>query len=95
MDEKLLRFFKKIGYNNAIAFEDATFLNMEIDNKKKQWTINIKAPEVININSVMTLKNICKDGIDDVKKIDIHIYYDHIESDAVLEYFLYFLLCFL
>lgn len=91
MDEKLLRFFKKIGFNDAIAFENASLRDMEINRKEKTWLINIKSTEVININSVMNLKKLCKDGIDDVKRIDIKLFYDEIDNESVLEYFIYFI----
>ena len=89
MDEKLLRFFKKIGYNDAIAFESASLRDMEINRKEHSWLININAKEIININSLMNLKKLCKDGIDDVKRIDIRIFYEELKPEDVLEYFLY------
>lgn len=91
MDEKLLRFFKKIGYNDAIAFESASLRDMEINRKEHSWLININAKEIININSLMNLKKLCKDGIDDVKRIDIRIFYEELKAEDVLEYFLYFI----
>lgn len=91
MDEKLLRFFKKIGYNDAIAFENASLRDMIINRKEHSWLININATEIININSVMNLKKLCKDGIDDVKKIEIRLFYETLSEEGVLEYFLYFI----
>ena len=91
MDEKLLRFFKLIGFNDIIAFEDASLKDMIINRKEHTWLLRINAKNIINVNSMINLKNLCKDGVDDVKKISIQMFYENMDSESVLEYFLYYI----
>ena len=53
MDDKLLRFFKKIGFNDIISFENASFESCIIHKKTNAWTIKISAPEIIPVSSMM------------------------------------------
>lgn len=91
MDDKLLRFFKKINFNDAISFENAKLDTMVINRKNNSWLIKIKADELINVNSVLKLKKLCADGIEDVKKIEIEISYETLDPESILEYFIHFL----
>ena len=43
MDEKLIRFFNKINYNDIAQFEDAKLVNMVINKKENTWLLNINA----------------------------------------------------
>lgn len=91
MDDKLLRFFKLVGYNDVIAFENAHLKDMVVNKKENTWTIRINADSIINLNSMLNLKKLCIDGIDDVKHIYIEVNYDNLDSDSILEYFIHFL----
>ena len=90
MDDKLLRFFKKIGFNDIVSFENASFVSCTIHKKTNTWTIKISAPEIIPLSSMMSLRKLCKDGLDDVNSIDIIITYENLNHELVLEYFNYF-----
>ena len=90
MDEKLLRFFKLVNYNDAIAFENASLKDMIVNTKDNSWTLRIIADNIININSIINLKKLCADGVDKVDKINIEISYNSLNPDDVLEYFIYF-----
>ena len=90
MDERLLKFFKKIGFNDVVSFEDAEFISCIIHKKENTWTINMSAPEIINRSSMMSLLKLCNEGVDDVKSIEIKIKYETYDPEMVLEYFNYF-----
>ena len=90
MDDKLLRFFKKIGFNDIVSFENASFDSCIIHKKTNTWTIKINAPEIIPVSSMMSLKKLCLEGLDDVNSIDIVIKYENLNPELVLEYFNYF-----
>ncbi len=90
MDEKLLRFFKLVNYNDAIAFENASLKDMIVNTKDNSWTLRIIADNIINISSIINLKKLCADGVDKVDKINIEISYNSLNPDDVLEYFIYF-----
>ncbi len=91
MDDKLLRFFKYINYNDVIAFENAHLQEIVVNTKTNTWTLKIHSKDLINYRSLLNLKNLCADGIDKVKKINIELTYDNINPDDVLEYFIYYI----
>ena len=47
MDEKLLRFFKLVNYNDAIAFENASLKDMIVNTKDNSWTLRIDRKSVV------------------------------------------------
>ena len=85
MDERLLRFFKLVNFNDIITFEDATLKEMVVNRRENTWTLRINAKNIIPIKAMINLKKLCADGVDDVKKINIEMYYENINSDDVLE----------
>ena len=91
MDEKLLRFFKKINFNDAIAFENCRLKECAINGKENTWTIRIIGDELVPVQSVTRLKTLCAEGLEDVNKIFIEIEYEHLDPELVLDYFLYYL----
>ena len=60
MDEKLLRFFKLVGYNDVIAFENAHLKDMVINKRENTWTLRINAKSIINLTSILNLKKLCR-----------------------------------
>lgn len=91
MDEKLLRFFKLVNFNDVIAFENATLKDMIVNRKENTWTLRITAKEIISVKAMINLTKLCADGVDDVKKIFIQMYYENMAPVDILEYFLYFI----
>ena len=77
MDERLLRFFKKINFNDVASFDECTLRECVINKKGNYWTLKIDANNIINVNSLSSLITLCKDGIEDVKKINIEMYYQN------------------
>lgn len=90
MDEKLLRFFKLVNYNDVLAFEQATLKDMVVNRKENTWTLRIIAKEIIPIQSMLQLRRLCADGAEDVKKIFIQMTYEELNPELVMEYFLYY-----
>lgn len=91
MDDKLLRFLKLINYSDVLAFENCRLKDMVINKKDNTWTLRIIGDDLVNVDSMVNLKHLCSDGVDNVKKIFIEMYYDHLSSDLVLDYFIYYL----
>lgn len=91
MDEKLLRFFKKIGFQDLESFDEASLDKCIVSKKNNSWKIVIKSDNVINIDSILKLKTLAKDGIDSVEKIDIIMKYNNITDNDILDYFIYLL----
>ncbi len=90
MDEKLLRFFKLINFNDVISFEDCHLKDMVVNRRDNTWTLRISSKEIIPIESMLRLKKLCSEGIDNVEKIYIQMFYEHLDEALVLDYFLYY-----
>ena len=90
MDERLLRFFKKISFNDVASFDECTLKECIVNKKDNYWTLKIFSPKIININSLLSLISLCKDGIEEVKKINIEMYYDNQDDLDILDYFMYY-----
>ena len=90
MDEKLLRFFKKINFNDVIAFEDTHLEDVVVNRKNSTWLLHLKSSKVVPLSSMLNLKRIASEGLDDVKKIMIDIVYENLDEEAIKEYFGYF-----
>ena len=91
MDDKLLRFFKKINFNDVASFDEVKLVNCVVNSKNNTWTINLESSEIVSITAMTNLKRLCLNGIDDVKHIYINIEYSNLASDLVLDYFIYYL----
>ena len=50
MDERLLRFFKKINFNDVSSFDEATLKECVVNKKESYWTLKINSANIININ---------------------------------------------
>ena len=90
MDERLLRFFKKINFNDIASFDECTLRECIVNKKDNYWTLKIDSINLVNINSLISLINLCKDGIEDVKKINIEMYYENEDDKDILDYYIYF-----
>ena len=90
MDEKLLRFFKKINFNDVESFDECKLKECSINKKDNTWTLKIESPNLVNVNSVIKLINLCRDGIDSVDHIYIQMIYESLNPNDVLEYYIYF-----
>ena len=91
MDDKLLRFFKKINFNDVASFDSVKLVNCVVNSKNNTWTINLSSNDIVPVHAMVNLKNLCLQGIDDVKQIFINIEYTNIDSEYVLDYFTYYL----
>lgn len=91
MDDKLLRFFKLVNFNDCLAFEDATLKDMVVNRKENTWTLRINAKDIVDLNAMLSLKRLCSDGVDDVKHIYIEMTYENLDSERIIEYFMHYL----
>lgn len=91
MDDKLVRFFNKIGYNYSDEFNNSVVTKVVVNKRKETWEVNIKSDSIISPDSIISLRNICKNGLEDVSEITIKMEYPNICDDDILVYFDYFL----
>jgi len=91
MDEKLLRFFNKIGYENREVFKNSKVLKVTINSIDETWNVYIENENCIDVNSAIELINISKKGIDEVKSINIIYSNKNVSDENVIEYFKFLL----
>ena len=91
MDDKLVRFFNKINFNNIDEFKNSKVTKVTINKSDITWTVYIENENCIDINSAIELINLCKKGIDGVNVINIKFTNVNITNDDIKEYFMYLL----
>ena len=91
MDDKLIRFFNKINFDDVDNFDGVKVSKVVINKQKESWIVYLQSDKVINPESMIKLINKAKDGIENVNMIDIKISYSNISDEDIIKYFKYFL----
>lgn len=90
MDNKLLRFFNEIKFDEAYfeQFKDAKIDKVEVNTKKKIWVIHISFLDLINVEVFELLCNQCK-TFEKVDKIYFKFKYEN-GDELLSKYFYYY-----
>ena len=91
MDNKLERFFNKIGFIYNDDFNNSKITKVVVNKIEESWTVYIYNKNCLNIDSAMGLINTAKKGIDSVSTIKIVYEYEEINDDDIKTYFRYLL----
>ena len=91
MDDKLVRFFNKIGFNEIDAFKDSSVVKVTINKLEETWNVYIENNNYVNIDSVINLINTSKKGIEGVKEINVTFINKSVTNEMIIEYFKYLL----
>ena len=91
MDNKLERFFNKIGFIYNDDFNNSKITKVVVNKIEESWIIYIYNKNCLNIDSAMDLINTAKKGIDSVSTIKIVYEYEEINDDDIKTYFRYLL----
>ena len=91
MDDKLIRFFNKINFDDVDNFDGVKVSKVVINKQKESWIVYLQSDKVINPESMIKLINKAKDGIENVNMIDIKISYSNISDEDIIKYSKYFL----
>lgn len=91
MDDKLVRFFNKIGFNELEEFKNSKVTKVTINKLEETWNVYIKSINPININSIINLITVAKNGISEVKEINIILENESVNNESIIEYFKYLL----
>jgi len=87
----LERFFKKINFTDTKKFEDTEVERVVVHKLDNTWTIYISNNTPLKVEDIMGLKNFCKKGFEDVKRVDIEISNKKYNDDDILSYLKYYL----
>ena len=87
MDNKLERFFNKIGFNEIDDFKNSKVIKVLVNKLEETWTVYIENNSYINPINTIKLINICDKGITGVSKINIVFNNNNIKDNDILEYF--------
>ena len=90
MENKLDRFFNKIGYTNE-DFNNSIIEKVIVNKLEESWTIHILNKEYIKPESLIELINTCKKGIEGVTTINIVFSNDNLSDEDIINYFKYLL----
>lgn len=90
MDDRLQRFFNKIHFNDTIPFENTKFIEMAIKENGNVWVLRLHAPDIIPVETMTKLVDMCSEGLNDVKQILIEMSYDNLNENTILDYFIYY-----
>jgi len=91
MDNKLIRFFNKIKYENIDAFKNSKVNKVTINTVDETWNVYIENEECINVKDAVELINVASLGIDEVKSINIFYINKNITNEIIIDYFKYLL----
>ena len=91
MDDKLIRFFNKINFDEIDDFEGVKVSKVVINKQKESWIVYLQSDKVVNPEAMIKLINKAKNGIENVNTIDIKTDYSNILDEDIIKYFKYFL----
>ena len=91
MDDKLVRFFNKINYENIEPFKDSKVIKVTINTSDDTWNVYIDNKSPVEVSSAVELKNLAKKGIDEVESIKIIYSNRSISDEDIISYFKYLL----
>ena len=85
------RFFKKINFTNSKPFENTDVKKVVIHKLESTCDIHIANKNPLDVNDLEKLKEACKGGFDDFKKVDILVENEHVSDQDILSYIKYYL----
>ena len=77
MDDKLIRFFNKINFDEVDDFEGVKVSKVVINKQKESWIVYLQSDKVVNPEAMIKLINKAKNGIENVNTIDIKTDYSN------------------
>ena len=85
MDDKLIRFFNKINFEEIDDFEGVKVSKVVINKQKESWIVYLQSDKVVNPEAMIKLINKAKNGIENVNTIDIKTDYSNmLDEDIIL-----------
>lgn len=85
------RFLNKVNFTEKDSFRDTDVERVVVHKLESTWTIYIKNPKPLDVELISKLKAVCKNGFENVKKIDIVISNDSFEDRDIMNYITYYM----
>ena len=91
MDDKVIRFFNKINFNNSDEFKKSKIIKVLVNKVEEKWIVHIENNEFIKPSTCIELIELCKKGIDGVNEIEIVFHNNNIKECDIITHFKYLL----
>ena len=91
MDDKLVRFFNKINFENIDNFKDSKVTKVTINRQDSTWNVYIKNGVCVSVENALELIDVSKKGIDGVESINIIFENTNITNQDIIDCFKYLL----
>lgn len=85
------RFLKKINFTETEPFKDTEVKKVVVHKLDCTWTIYINNTRPLAVPVISDLKTVCKDGFDEVKRVDIEVTNDSFNDSDILSYMKYYM----
>ncbi|HBA37652.1 MAG TPA: hypothetical protein DCY94_02925, partial [Firmicutes bacterium] len=79
------------NFSNIEPFKNTEVSKVVVHKLENTWTIYIKNDKPLDVELLSNLKNVCKSGFEEVKRIDLEIQNDTFDEEDVLSYIKYYL----
>ena len=85
------RFLKKVNFTDTEPFKDTEVKKVVVHKLDSTWTIYIANKMPLGVEIISHLKSVCKNGFDEVKRVDIEVTNDSFNDSDVLSYIKYYM----
>lgn len=85
------RFLKKINFTNVEPFKDTDVERVVVHKLDNTWTIYMSNKKPLDVEVITSLKTVCKNGFENVKRVDLVIKNENVTDEDVLSYIKYYM----
>ncbi len=85
------RFLKKVNFTKTEPFKDTEVKKVIVHKLDSTWTIYIANSHPLEVELISSLKSVCKEGFDEVKRVDIEVTNDSFDDADILSYIEYYM----
>lgn len=85
------RFLEKINFTDTAPFANTDVKRVVVHKLDSTWTIYISNPKPVDVEVMSKLKALCKEGFENVKRVDIEVENETFKDSDVLSYIKYYM----
>lgn len=87
----LEKFLKRVNFTRTEPFKDTEVKRVVVHKLDSTWTIYIANSEPLEVELLSSLKSVCKNGFDEVKRVDIEVTNGSFKDSDILSYIKYYM----